>query len=62
MGQFAVSFTTGQLNAVYYYQIEDVALDDGDRQTLTRGIHLGGHIGAAGKLTATGGGLKTSSR
>ena len=42
--------TTAQANVVYYYQIEDVSLD-GDRQTLTRGIRLKGHVGAAGKLT-----------
>ena len=40
--------TTAQPNVVYYYQIEDVSLD-GNRQTLTRGIRLKGHIGAAGK-------------
>ena len=44
--------TTAQPNVVYYYQIEDVSLD-GNRQTLTRGIRLKGHIGAAGKLTTT---------
>ena len=58
MGQFAVSFTTAQPNVVYYYQIEDVSLD-GNRQTLTNGIRLKGHIGAAGKLTTTWGDLKT---
>ena len=42
--------TTAQPNVVYYYQIEDVSLD-GNRQTLTRGIRLKGHIGAAGKAT-----------
>ena len=51
--------TTAQLNLVYYYQIEDVSLD-GNRQTLTNGIRLKGHIGAAGKLTTTWGDLKTS--
>ena len=51
--------TTAQPNIVYYYQIEDVSLD-GQRQTLTRGIRLKGHIGAAGKLTATWGELKSS--
>ena len=51
--------TTAQPNVVYYYQIEDVSLD-GNRQTLTRGIRLRGHIGAAGKLTSTWGELKTS--
>ena len=51
--------TTAQPNVVYYYQIEDVSLD-GQRQTLTRGIRLKGHIGAAGKLTATWGELKVS--
>ncbi len=51
--------TTAQPNVVYYYQIEDVSLD-GNRQTLTNGIRLKGHIGAAGKLTATWGELKSS--
>ncbi|MCY3722590.1 MAG: hypothetical protein OXG97_10250 [Candidatus Poribacteria bacterium] len=51
--------TTAQPNIVYYYQIEDVSLD-GNRQTLTRGIRLKGHIGAAGKLTSTWGELKSS--
>ena len=50
--------TTAQSNAVYYYQIEDVSLD-GNRQTLTRGIRLKGHVGAAGKATTTWGDLKT---
>ena len=50
--------TTAQPNVVYYYQIEDVSFD-GDRRTLTRGIRLKGHIGAAGKLTTTWGALKT---
>ena len=50
--------TTAQRSVVYYYQIEDVSLD-GDRQTLTRGIRLKGHIGAAGKLTMLWGELKT---
>ena len=49
--------TTAQLNVVYYYQIEDVSLD-GDRQTLTRGVRLRGHVGAAGKATTTWGELK----
>lgn len=49
--------TTAQPNVVYYYQIEDVSLD-GNRQQLTRGIRLRGHIGAAGKLTSTWGELK----
>ena len=53
--------TTAQPNVVYYYQIEDVSLD-GNRQQLTRGIRLRGHIGAAGKLTTTWGDLKTSDR
>ena len=48
-----------QPNVVYYYQIEDVSLD-GNRQTLTNGIRLKGHIGAAGKLTTLWGDLKTS--
>ena len=51
--------TTAQPNVVYYYQIEDVSLD-GNRQTLTNGIRLKGHIGAAGKATVTWGELKTS--
>ena len=51
--------TTAQPNVVYYYQIEDVSLD-GNRQTLTNGIRLKGHIGAAGKLTTMWGDLKTS--
>ncbi|RKU16646.1 hypothetical protein C6500_17230 [Candidatus Poribacteria bacterium] len=51
--------TTAQPNVVYYYQIEDVSLD-GNRQTLTRGIRLKGHMGSAGKLTTTWGDLKTS--
>ena len=49
---------TAQPNVVYYYQIEDVSLD-GNRQTLTRGIRLKGHVGAAGKATTTWGDLKT---
>ena len=49
--------TTAQANVVYYYQIEDVSLD-GNRQTLTRGIRLKGHIGAAGKATTLWGELK----
>ncbi len=53
--------TTAQPNVVYYYQIEDVSLD-GNRQTLTNGIRLKGHIGAAGKLTTTWGDLKTSNQ
>ena len=51
--------TTAQPNIVYYYQIEDVSLD-GNRQTLTRGHRLKGHIGAAGKATTTWGDLKSS--
>ena len=50
--------TTAQPNVVYYYQIEDVSLD-GNRQTLTRGIRLKGHVSVAGKLTSTWGDLKT---
>ena len=46
--------TTAQPNVVYYYQIEDVSLD-GNRQLLTRGIRLRGHIGAAGKATVHSG-------
>ena len=51
--------TTAQPNVVYYYQIEDISLD-GNRQTLTRGIRLKGHIGAAGKTTTLWGELKSS--
>ena len=51
--------TTAQPNVVYYYQIEDVSLD-GNRQTLTNGIRLKGHISVAGKLTTLWGDLKTS--
>ena len=50
--------TTAQPNVVYYYQIEDVSLD-GNRQTLTNGIRLKGHVGVAGKLTTMWGDLKT---
>ena len=50
--------TTAQPTVVYYYQIEDVSLD-GNRQTLTRGIRLKGHVGAAGKATTTWADLKT---
>ena len=50
--------TTAQPNVVYYYQIEDVSLD-GNRQTLTRGIRLKGHVSVAGKLTMMWGDLKT---
>ena len=49
--------TTAQSNVIYYYQIEDVSFD-GNRQTLTRGIRLKGHVGAAGKTTVMWGGLK----
>ena len=51
--------TTAQPNVVYYYQIEDVSLD-GNRQTLTRGIRLKGHVGAVRKASTTWGELKTS--
>ena len=51
--------TTAQPNVVYYYQIEDVSLD-GNRQTLTNGIRLKGHVSVAGKLTTLWGDLKTS--
>ena len=51
--------STAQPNVVYYYQIEDVSLD-GNRQTLTRGIRLKGHVSVAGKLTTLWGDLKTS--
>jgi hypothetical protein len=49
--------TTAQPNVVYYYQIADVSFD-GHRQTLTRGVHLRGHVGVAGKATTTWGELK----
>ena len=51
--------TTAQSNVVYYYQIEDVSLD-GNRQILTGGIRLKGHIGAAGKATILWGELKAT--
>ena len=51
--------TTAQANVVYYYQIEDVSLD-GNRRTLTRGIRLKGHIGAAGKAAVLWGELKVA--
>ena len=51
--------TTAQPNVVYYYQIEDVSLD-GQRQTLTSGIRLKGHVSVAGKATLTWDELKTS--
>ena len=51
--------TTAQPNVVYYYQIEDVSLD-GNRQTLTRGMRLKGHVGAAGKAATLWGELKMS--
>ena len=51
--------TTAQPNVVYYYQIEDVSLD-GQRQTLTRGIRLRGHVGAGGKATVLWGELKAA--
>ena len=51
--------TTAQPNVVYYYQIEDVSLD-GNRQTLTRGIRLKGHVSVAGKATLTWAELKSS--
>ena len=49
--------TSAKPNVVYYYQIEDVSLD-GQRQLLTIGTRLRGHIGAAGKLTTSWGELK----
>ena len=49
--------TTAKPNVVYYYQIKDVSLD-GNRQTLTRGIRLKGHVGAAGKAMVLWGELK----
>ena len=54
---YSYTDTTAQPNVVYYYQIKDVSLD-GNRQTLTRGIRLKGHIGAAGKATTLWGELK----
>ena len=51
--------TTAQHNVVYYYQIEDVSFD-GNRQTLTRGMRLKGHVSVAGKATLTWGELKSS--
>ena len=51
--------TTAQPKVVYYYQIEDVSLD-GKRRTLTRGIRLKGHVGAAGKATMIWGALKSA--
>ena len=54
-----INDTTAQPNVVYYYQIEDVSLD-GNRQTLTNGIRLKGHVSVAGKLTTLWGDLKTS--
>ena len=48
---------TAKPNIVYYYQIEDVSFD-GNRQRLTDATRLRGHIGAAGKLPTTWGGLK----
>ena len=56
---YAYTDTTAQPNVVYYYQIEDVSLD-GNRQTLTNGIRLKGHVSVAGKLTTLWGDLKTS--
>ena len=50
--------TTAQPDVVYYYQIEDVSFD-GNRQTLTSGIRLRGHVGAAGKATTIWGEIKT---
>ena len=50
--------TTAKPNVVYYYQIKDVSLD-GNRQTLTRGIRLRGHVSVAGKATVLWGELKT---
>ena len=50
--------TTARPDVVYYYQIEDVSLN-GNRQPLTRGIRLRGHVGAAGKAMAVWGDLKT---
>ena len=57
---YTYSDTTAQPNVVYYYQIEDVSLD-GNRQTLTRGIRLKGHVECLPvKLTTLWGDLKTS--
>ena len=50
--------TSAKPNVVYYYQIEDVSLD-GQRQLLTIGTRLRGHIGAAGKATTIWGELKS---
>ena len=50
--------TSAKPNVVYYYQIEDVSLD-GQRQLLTIGTRLRGHIGAAGKATTKWGELKS---
>ena len=50
--------STANPNIVYYYQIEDVSFD-GQRQTLTRGIRLKGHVGAVGKATTLWGELKS---
>ena len=58
---YAYTDTTAQPNVVYYYQIEDVSLD-GNRQTLTRGIRLKGHVSVADKATTTWGDLKTSNQ
>lgn len=55
---YSYADTTAQPDVVYYYQIADVSLD-GDRRTLTRGVRLRGHIGAAGKEVSTWGELKT---
>ena len=51
--------TTAQANVVYYYQITDVSLD-GNRQTLTHGIRLKGHVGTGGKATVLWGELKST--
>ena len=49
--------TTAKPNVVYYYQIQDIALD-GKRTTLGT-THLRGNVNAAGKATTTWGDLKT---
>ena len=42
-------------------KLTDVSLD-GNRQTLTRGIRLKGHVGAAGKATVLWGELKAQTK
>ncbi len=52
--------TTAKPNVVYYYQIQDVAMD-GVRTTL-RTTHLRGDVSANGKLTTRWGELKSSDK